>query len=1086
MANQKRTHLLVALGALGALLAPATAFATINPVGQTAWTLWAFGNGNVIYNLLYSAKGLVSSGGYMELVGFLSLIAIVTASVVASTNALASKKLMATILGVWAFIAIGLQETANVVVNDPVTGYINVVPGVPALVAIPPAVISEAGYKLTQLLEQYYTLPNDLTLSGGGGFDLANSLVNDETQVQVTSPYLRATVAAFTQNCIMPALASGRLSAAALVDSTALWTMNGQTGTLSQAEQSSFTPVYTGNSPGGTVIPCGPGGVGKPANGATSPTVTSSQYPSVTANNAYQYISDYFNTASPDWLANTASTFANTSTYSWLGTELASAEQWDFGTSLTQSTGETISQAAAVNLMKPAMRAAAVASGDSPLVTSLAVSQGQQSQVSSWATSAALFRDLAGYIFSVLQAFILGIAPIILAVVVIPGAGKRILLSYGQVLIWLALWDPTMSIINYIVALYAQGQLGPTLGSSGGFSMMNQSVITQMTSNMELAAGFLASTVPLITWGLVKGGLAFTDFVVGAVGSSFATTAGAMAATGNVSMGNFSMGNTTLDQQMLAARTTTGAGQSVTDLPGEGIIRKDNSGGNVRYTAYGEDKVAWTGVTAQQAALNQTASHTFSTSAARDTSQAMSDASSAMASIMQSGTIGHGTQTGISTGQGASISRGGTTRVASSITAGLSHIANDKEAKEFGYGLGLKLGAGQKQALTGEMTSEAKTNPALGSKIAAFLGGLNMSASMDAGTKADDSVGTSASMDNRSTQDVAGSMSGDLKTSGNMTDAVTATLNSLANDQTGYSNEAKTSIAGGLKSASSAANDWKLSRSFAKHSAFSEMSTVYGSAANINSPQNFLATVEGSVRGGRKDVGSDVQGHLKQGAALTNKANTMTKDINPRLAAATERTPSGGAVRTKAEDGVRAATTGASEADKHTAQAAAGTFKTAGGVVNTDNGAANSDFGSTASGVHKHQGVVTGAVANHHDPFDVVTPRGTGGMTDLAGGGILSLGEAGVAGALKNLAVKGLMPKGESPGPDGGGGGISETEPEVSSDGVPTIPSDGAGAGPAAAEDATNVVKTDAAESLVSDIESDAEAIPQVVAEVGG
>ena len=55
MRTQKPTRF-VWLLTLGTLLAPATAFATINPVGQNAWMLWAFGNGNVIYNLPYAAR----------------------------------------------------------------------------------------------------------------------------------------------------------------------------------------------------------------------------------------------------------------------------------------------------------------------------------------------------------------------------------------------------------------------------------------------------------------------------------------------------------------------------------------------------------------------------------------------------------------------------------------------------------------------------------------------------------------------------------------------------------------------------------------------------------------------------------------------------------------------------------------------------------------------------------------------------------------------------------------------------------------------------------------------------------------------
>ena len=742
-----RTHKTAWLVAILALLAPAAAWATINPVGATAWTLWAFGNGNVLYNLLYAAKGLVASSGYLALVGFLAMLGIIATSVMTAHNALESRRLLVTILATFAFLTIGLRETANVMVDDPVTGYINTVANVPSLVAIPPAVISAAGQRMTQLLEQFYSLPGDLTLTGGAGFDLANSLVNAEAQVQVTSPYLRSTIASFAQNCIMPALASGQLNAGQLATSTALWSVDGQTGTLASVAQSPATPVFTGSTPYGELIPCGPGGYT-----SGDPTVTSSQYPSVSGTDAYDYISQYFQAASPDWLANSASTYSGTSAYSWLGTTLTSAEQWDFGTALTQSTGETIAQAAAVNMMQPAMLSAAVASGSSPLVTSLAVAQGQQSQISSWATAAALFRDLSGYIFSVLQAFILAIAPIILVIAVLPGAGKRVLMSYGQVLVWLALWEPTMSLINFIIALYAQGNLGPTMGSSGGFSMMNQGVITQMTSNMELAAGFLASTVPLITWGLVKGGIAFTDFVVGAVGSSFATTAGAMAATGNVSLGNVSMGNDTLDQQMLARKTTFGTAAPDAEAPPEGVDYMAHEGGRGLKTPTGNMSISQTTASAETIASAESTMRSAGTSYSENMSRARNLTAGVMASLgghySESDSASHLD----SAGRVTSLSDSGVDRISSGVSQAAATRYDEKHMKDLGAGMSLMLSAGARQQVADKVSKEAEEaeNPQQKSKLMSFLSGLTgirpgMRAQLDGSTKIADSGSHDAS-----------------------------------------------------------------------------------------------------------------------------------------------------------------------------------------------------------------------------------------------------------------------------------------------------------------------------------------------------
>ena len=75
--------------------------------------------------------------------------------------AMASWWLVAAILGIFAFIYISLKETAKVAVADPVTHRINVVPIAPALLPFRWPSISEAEYRVTQLLEHYYSLPND-------------------------------------------------------------------------------------------------------------------------------------------------------------------------------------------------------------------------------------------------------------------------------------------------------------------------------------------------------------------------------------------------------------------------------------------------------------------------------------------------------------------------------------------------------------------------------------------------------------------------------------------------------------------------------------------------------------------------------------------------------------------------------------------------------------------------------------------------------------------------------------------------------------------------------------------------------------
>ncbi len=563
---------LLLLVTLGVLLPVVAAAGEVNPFGGNAWPIYGFANGNVLWNLLYAAKGLVNSPGYWDLIMLTALTAILPIGYAAAHQHKKAKQGLGLFLGLLVITSIGIKTTANAVIIDSVTGYTNAIKDAPALVVLPESIVSSLGHEASMLIEQFYSTPASLQVAHGGGFDLANSLVQDSTHIQVSDPMARATLAAFTRNCIIPGIASGRLSSYSLVTSTQLWDGGGKKGTLARSPQSPLTPVYTAQDTYGAMLPCGPKGV---AGGQIAyVTYNGAQY-----KDAYDYLSAYFQGEAPKWLAQSAATFSGTSAFSWLSGTLASAQTFLFGGALTQPTGETIEQAAAINALRPALNAAAIASGQSQAVTALAVAQGEKSQVSSWATGAIIFRDLAGYLYSVLQAFVMALLPLIMVALFIPGAGHRIAMTTMQVLFWLALWEPTLSIVDYIVDLYSQGTLGPIMGKTGGYSMMNLGVISTQTSHLMLAAGFVSSMVPLITWGLVKGGFAFTEFLTHGLGTALAAQAGAMAATGNISLDQQSFDNRSIGQEMLMYKETVGTGESVVAAAGVDATEQVNQGG---------------------------------------------------------------------------------------------------------------------------------------------------------------------------------------------------------------------------------------------------------------------------------------------------------------------------------------------------------------------------------------------------------------------------------------------------------------------------------------------------------------------------
>lgn len=538
--------LLIKISLFFLLASPGLAVADINPMGPNdAWTVYAFGNASVLAGILLAASGMMNESFFLTLVAFVGVVSVLIMSTMSIQGGMDGRRIGAVILGVALMGTVGIKEKSNVYVWDPVFGNGEMVQNVPAVVAVPAAVVTTLGHNITALIEKHFTTPNGLSLSTGGAFNLTNSLISASTKVEVQSPYLRASVNRFMQDCVVPSIAGGWVSSSQILVSDNLW---GNGGVFSNVNPSIFTVVYSGNRPTGVVAPCKEAGL---PVGASGETIVSSSYPGVSAKGSYEYIQKYLNTASTEWLKQQAGL---TGGDTWLVNTLNAAQKYVFNTTSYDS-ARSLEQAAAINTMRPSIMALSAQVGTEASNMGFAVASAEQSQRSSWAMSAILFQDLAGYAYSVLQAFIIGLTPIMFVMMMLPG-GLKVAKNYGAILLWLALWEPTLGIINYVIQLYAQGNLAGVAAT--GYSIMNTALIDARTNNFVLAASALAAAVPMITWGIIKGGNAFTSYIAGGIGTQFANKGAELATSGNRDYGNVKAHNSTLDQQMLAMRTVSG------------------------------------------------------------------------------------------------------------------------------------------------------------------------------------------------------------------------------------------------------------------------------------------------------------------------------------------------------------------------------------------------------------------------------------------------------------------------------------------------------------------------------------------------
>lgn len=351
-------------------------------------------------------------------------------------------------------------------------------------------------------------------------------------------------------------------------------------------------------------------------------------------------------------------------------------------------------------LMEPALRQAAALSGSSANMMGIAVAQGKQEMVSGWATAAAIFKEMSGYLYAVLQALVLAMGPLVIIAMFIPGTGLKLVGSYMQVAVWLALWQPLLSIVNYIVLLYSQAQSTAVLDGSSGFTMQNLPVVSEFTSRMILAGSFMATLVPLFAWGMVKGGMAVTDLITRGLSNQIMSQAGNVAATGNVTLGNESMDDNTIDQNMLMPKYSVGYGMATAGIDSASILTDSQFGGNSMSIA--GQRVSVAAMRSAQESYNTDMSR--SKAALSQVSQTLGAALSADESF--SANMGNGTSTAVGynsqnqtgnqaeTGKQAEVKTTGAIGAGNTTTTTNTHETGVTTGASAGIGTGAKLSGG--------------------------------------------------------------------------------------------------------------------------------------------------------------------------------------------------------------------------------------------------------------------------------------------------------------------------------------------------------------------------------------------------------
>lgn len=274
-------------------------------------------------------------------------------------------------------------------------------------------------------------------------------------------------------------------------------------------------------------------------------------FDTTTCNNALTQINQQWDQVFDAWIRdfNNKSIGRDGSAQDWV-TKIS--EMWSeyFGSSYTSGNWQTdIKQIAMLNAIRGAYLSFSSRYGSSPATAS---EMARRKSGSGWIETARFFNKMSTTLRQMAEATVYGLSFLLPIMLVVGGFGA--IGTYIKINLWLQLWIPLYIIINaFADASFVKTVQGVLLNSNiadygRGFSFHNIEALREQTNLILGYIGAFAATVPMLAWGLLRGGEYAMSRAVAAIGGvGIAGTAGGVGqevgGSANLTLGHTSMGH---------------------------------------------------------------------------------------------------------------------------------------------------------------------------------------------------------------------------------------------------------------------------------------------------------------------------------------------------------------------------------------------------------------------------------------------------------------------------------------------------------------------------------------------------------------
>ncbi len=485
------------------------------------YELHTLGGGRYLVDLLNAVAAITSGGAFLtlaQLAGVAGLAWILFRTAFGGSwkdNA----KWMLAFIAIWGALVVPKATVRVVDRIDPALAPA-VVANVPIGLALFASITSQVGEGLTELTEQAFALPDDLTYRRHG-LIFGARLAAEATRLEVTDQVFARNLRAYGRQCVFHALLLGHLTADELRESPDVWRLVTAPGSPS-----------TGASPARMVeLATRTGGV------VTTEIVTCAEAagrldamwnPEITRAGAV-HGRRIFPGSQTDALARTE-----------LMAALPAAHDWLIGAS--RSAADILRQQMTLNALHNAGEQWAAESGNAAALRAYTDARAEAQTASAYRAIGRQAETWVPMLRIVFECLFIGAFPMAVLLMLTP-AGGTIFRSYISGLVWLQSWGPLYAILHRISMGEAAERMSAVAAmpsGEAGIALVAQAGIRAVAADVAVMSGYLSMSVPFLAaalaYGIGKATMLATSVL--AVGQEAASSAAHEGTTGNVSLAN--------------------------------------------------------------------------------------------------------------------------------------------------------------------------------------------------------------------------------------------------------------------------------------------------------------------------------------------------------------------------------------------------------------------------------------------------------------------------------------------------------------------------------------------------------------------